>query len=74
MGHIRDLPESRLGINLNKDFEPEYVVSIRKRYRGTAFKGSQKADNIILATDPDREGEAISWHIAELLPNKNFKE
>ncbi len=74
MGHIRDLPESRLGINLNKDFEPEYVVSDKKKDTVALLsKVAKKADNIILATDPDREGEAISWHIAELLPNKKFQ-
>lgn len=74
MGHIRDLPESRLGINLNKDFEPEYVVSDKKKdIVALLSKAAKKADNIILATDPDREGEAISWHIAALLPNKKFQ-
>lgn len=68
VGHIRDLPKSKLGINIEKNFEPEYI-SIRGK--GDVIKAMKKeakdAGKIYLATDPDREGEAISWHIAYLL-------
>jgi DNA topoisomerase I len=68
VGHIRDLPKSKLGINIENNFEPEYI-SIRGK--GDVIKAMKKeakdAGNIYLATDPDREGEAISWHIAYLL-------
>ena len=68
VGHIRDLPKSKLGINIDKNFEPEYI-SIRGK--GDVIKAMKKeakdAGKVYLATDPDREGEAISWHIAYLL-------
>lgn len=68
VGHVRDLPKSKLGINIENDFEPEYI-SIRGK--GDLIKELKKeakaADKIYLATDPDREGEAISWHLAYLL-------
>jgi DNA topoisomerase-1 len=72
MGHIRDLPESKLAVAVDKDFEPSYVIiPERKDVLGklkTAVKG---ADVVYLASDPDREGEAISWHLAEALGLKN---
>lgn len=68
IGHLRDLPKSKLGVDLENDFEPEYITV---RGKGTKVKEIKdeykKADKIFLATDPDREGEAISWHIATLL-------
>lgn len=68
VGHVRDLPKSKLGINIENRFEPEYI-SIRGK--GDVIKSLKKeakdASQIYLATDPDREGEAISWHIAYLL-------
>jgi DNA topoisomerase-1 len=68
VGHVRDLPKSKLGIDIDRNFEPEYI-SIRGK--GDVIKAMRKeaksADKIYLATDPDREGEAISWHIAHLL-------
>ena len=68
VGHVRDLPKSKLGINIENNFEPEYI-SIRGK--GDVIKEIRKeakhADKVYLATDPDREGEAISWHIAHLL-------
>jgi DNA topoisomerase-1 len=68
VGHVRDLPKSKLGIDIDRNFEPEYI-SIRGK--GDVIKAMKKeaksADKIYLATDPDREGEAISWHIAHLL-------
>lgn len=68
MGHVRDLPESKLGIDLEHDFAPTYVVSDKKTEKVKELQQlAAKAKNVILATDPDREGEAISWHIAALL-------
>mgnify|MGYP000260143520 CR=1 FL=1 len=68
MGHLRDLPKSTLGVDIEHDFEPEYrplagKESIIKELRDSA----KKCQNVYLATDPDREGEAISWHLKELL-------
>ncbi len=68
VGHLRDLPKSRIGVDIEKEFEPQYI-SIRGK--GDIIKElkkeAKKAKKIYLATDPDREGEAISWHIANLL-------
>jgi len=75
MGHIRDLPEKKLGVDVKKDFEPEYVVSEAKAETIEKLKKlAQKAEKIFLATDPDREGEAIAWHVSALLSgNSKFK-
>ena len=68
VGHVRDLPKSKLGVDIENDFEPQYI-SIRGK--GDLIKELKKeaknASKIYLATDPDREGEAISWHLAYLL-------
>ena len=68
VGHLRDLPKSRIGIDIENEFEPQYI-SIRGK--GDIIKElkkeAKKANKVYLATDPDREGEAISWHIANLL-------
>ena len=68
MGHIRDLPKSKLGVNTEKDFEPEYI---NIRGKGDLIKELKKeaklAKQVYLATDPDREGEAIAWHLAHIL-------
>ena len=68
MGHIRDLPKSKLGVDIEHDFEPEYI---NIRGKGTLInslkKDAKEAKNIYLATDPDREGEAIAWHLAYIL-------
>lgn len=68
VGHIRDLPKSKLGIDLDNNFEPQYIPI---KGKGDVIKAMRKeakgAKRILLATDPDREGEAISWHIAYLL-------
>ncbi len=67
-GHIRDLPERTLGISIDKDFEPGYVISKDKKEIIKKLKSAVKSsDDIYLATDPDREGEAISWHLKEVL-------
>ena len=68
MGHLRDLPEKTFGVDIAHDFTPEYVNSVK---RADVIKNLQKEANrskdILLATDPDREGEAISWHLSKLL-------
>ena len=68
MGHVRDLPKSKLGVDMEHDFEPKYI-NIRKQSETIKkLKAAAKdKDKIFLATDPDREGEAISWHLAHLL-------
>src|SRR3989338_11386272 len=67
-GHIRDLPKSKLGVDVEHDFEPTYVIPTKSKPRMTELKKlAKKADEIILATDEDREGEAIAWHIAQAL-------
>ena len=67
-GHIRDLPKSKLGVDVEHGFEPSYIaLRGRKEILETIRKEAKKADKVYLATDPDREGEAISWHLAEVL-------
>lgn len=67
-GHIRDLPAKKLGVNLLKNFEPEYEIMPDKKDTVKMLKEkAAKADKVLLATDPDREGEAISWHLANIL-------
>lgn len=64
MGHIRDLPENRLGIDIERDFTPEYIIADEKKATVEALReAASKAEKVILATDPDREGEAIAWHL-----------
>jgi DNA topoisomerase-1 len=66
MGHVRDLPKSKLGVDVDHDFAPQYLVSKDKSQVIKELKGSvQAAGQIFLATDPDREGEAIAWHLVE---------
>ncbi len=74
-GHIRDLPKGELGIDVENNFEPRYIIPTKSRKKVTALKkASEKAELIILATDEDREGEAIAWHINQVLQlNKNSK-
>lgn len=67
-GHVRDLPKSKLGVDVEHDFEPHYVVPRANQKRVTALKKlASKADEVYFATDEDREGEAISWHLLHLL-------
>ena len=67
-GHVRDLPKSELGIDVEHDFKPEYIVPTKAKKNLTELrKEAAKADTVILATDPDREGEAIAWHLVEAL-------
>ena len=73
-GHVRDLPKSSMGIDIDKDFEPKYITIRGKGEILSALrKEVKKADNIYLATDPDREGEAISWHLYAALSLENKK-
>jgi len=68
MGHLRDLPKSTMGVDIEKNFEPEYVpLEAKSELIAELRKMSKKAERVYLATDPDREGEAISWHLKELL-------
>src|SRR3990167_14033 len=67
-GHIRDLPKSKMGIDIEHDFEPEYIVPKEAKKRVAELKKLAKAaPEIILATDEDREGEAIAWHLLQAL-------
>ena len=73
-GHVRDLPKTKLGVDVDKDFEPQYVVPTKaKKVIAELKKDAKGADEVILATDQDREGESISWHLAEALGLKNPK-
>ena len=68
MGHLRDLPKSTMGVDLEHDFTPEYIPMKEKAELIKELKkAAETAGTVYLATDPDREGEAISWHIKELL-------
>ncbi|MFP4372362.1 MAG: type I DNA topoisomerase [Halanaerobium sp.] len=68
MGHVRDLPKSKLGIDLEEDFEPNYITIRGKgKTLNKLRKAAKKSEDVYLATDPDREGEAISWHLAYAL-------
>ena len=69
-GHVRDFPKSQFGIDVENDFEPKYITIRGKgELLAKLRKAAKKADKIYLATDPDREGEAISWH---LIPSVRF--
>jgi DNA topoisomerase I (EC 5.99.1.2) len=64
MGHVRDLPKSKLGVDVDKDFEPQYIIiPEREKVVGELRAAARTASSIILAADPDREGEAICWHL-----------
>ena len=68
MGHIRDLPASQLGIDIEHDYAPQYISIKGKEKLIKELKSKAKhSDGVLLATDPDREGEAISWHLANIL-------
>jgi DNA topoisomerase-1 len=73
-GHVRDLPKSKLGIDLEKDFEPQYIIPKKSQKRVTLLKKeAAKAEEVVLATDEDREGEAIAWHLTRALELVNPK-
>ena len=68
MGHLRDLPKSSLGVDMKNDFEPVYQpIKGKEEIIQRLKKAAREADRVYLATDPDREGEAISWHLKQLL-------
>jgi len=68
MGHIRDLPQSQLGIDVEHDYTPKYInIKGKEKLIRELKSAAKEADEVFLATDPDREGEAISWHLATLL-------
>ena len=68
MGHVRDLPKSRLGVDIEHDFAPEYIdIRGKGQLRNELKKAAKHASFVYLATDPDREGEAISWHLSNML-------
>ncbi len=75
VGHMRDLPKSKLGVDVDHDFEPTYQIDKDKKSRvDELVKVAKKAKMIYLASDPDREGEAISWHVSKILEDfKNIK-
>ena len=68
MGHVRDLPKSKLGVEIENDFKPQYANMAEKKDLIQSLKqAAANSDGVLLATDPDREGEAISWHLAQIL-------
>src|SRR5262245_37750764 len=76
VGHILDLPRSKLGVDLEKDFEPDYhVLQGKKKVIDELRKAAKGKDTVYLAPDPDREGEAIAWHIAKKIgvPKERIK-
>jgi DNA topoisomerase-1 len=74
MGHVRDLPKSKLGVDVDEGFEPSYeVIASRRKVLKELKDEAKKSTDIFIATDPDREGEAIGWHLAEELGSGNRK-
>ncbi|MCK4426357.1 MAG: DNA topoisomerase I, partial [Deltaproteobacteria bacterium] len=74
VGHVKDLPKKRLGVNVEDNFRPEYeIIRGKSKIIKELKSAASKVDDIYLAPDPDREGEAIAWHIAEELQNKRGK-
>lgn len=72
MGHIRDLPRKKLGIEIENDFKPEYkIIPERKKTVAELQESAEKCESVLLAADPDREGEAICWHLSTLLQKHN---
>src|SRR2546428_6957267 len=72
MGHVRDLPKKRLGVDEKHDFKPTYeILPGRKKIIDDLKKAAESAEKVFLAPDPDREGEAICWHLAEILKKTN---
>lgn len=71
MGHVRDLPKSELGIEIEKNFEPLYIIPRAKKKRVNELKKIASSAKVLwLATDPDREGEAIAWHLTQIIGNR----
>ena len=72
-GHLRDLPKSKLGVDTENNFQPEYVVGDRSKKKVSELKKyAKECDEIILASDEDREGEAIAWHLAQIMNLEGF--
>jgi len=72
MGHIRDLPKKKLGVEIENDFKPEYkIIPEKQRIVTELQKWAKKCDSVVLAADPDREGEAICWHLSHILKDAN---
>src|SRR4051812_29441938 len=72
VGHVKDLPKSKMGVDIEHDFEPEYeVIKGKEKVLGDLKKAARGVDTVFLATDPDREGEAIAWHIHDELGHKS---
>src|SRR4030042_1186004 len=72
MGHVRDLPRGEFGVDVEGGFEPQYVVPKEKiKSVNTLVKQAQDAEHLWLATDPDREGEAIAWNLLEVISQKS---
>src|SRR3989338_3161693 len=71
VGHVKDLPTSKLGVDLEHDFEPQYVtIKGKTQVLADIKKKAKEADKVLLAPDPDREGEAIAWHLAQEIDGK----
>ena len=74
MGHVRDLPKSRLSVDIKKNFAPKYeIIKGKEKLVDDLKSAAEKSEHIYLATDPDREGEAIAWHLAKILENDKDK-
>src|ERR1700752_4352361 len=74
MGHVKDLPKSKLGVDLDKQFEPDFItIRGKSKVLKELKEAAKKADNIYLAPDPDREGEAIAAHLQDLLGDGDQK-
>ena len=71
VGHIRDLPKSTIGVDVEHDYEPSYLIT-KEDVAKDLKKRAKTADAIYLATDEDREGEAIAWHVGFILNNGNY--
>ncbi len=73
-GHLRDLPKSKLGVDVENNFQPEYTVNDKSKKTSCRIKKNiaKKCDEVILASDEDREGEAIAWHLAQVLNLEGF--
>lgn len=73
-GHVRDLPKSKMGVDIENDFTPEYVIPEKAKKNISSIKSeAKKAKEVFLATDLDREGEAIAWHIADIIGKRDSK-
>ncbi|MGQ9730661.1 MAG: toprim domain-containing protein, partial [Candidatus Zipacnadales bacterium] len=74
MGHVRDLPEKNLGVDLDHNFQPQYeVLAGARKILAQLKKALKEVETVYLASDPDREGEAIGWHLVQTLKLKNAK-